>query len=240
MMLRSIQKNGIIACNTVYLPAIVPVDYGGMFVCNVSIRLIDGSLLSRSSLELAEPADETACTEGALALLQQSVTESGLRPRCDYLDAQKTLQYRSLIGKEQPTCLVSACLAGERCRYDGGDNLHPRIQEMLLGGEALPVCPEVSGGLGVPRLPCEKRQGQIVDTAGEDCAAIFLKGAQHAWMLAHTFGIHRAILKEKSPSCGSCRIYDGSFSRTLIDGEGICTALLRKNGIEVISEEVLG
>ncbi|MEM1484665.1 DUF523 domain-containing protein [Oscillospiraceae bacterium PP1C4] len=237
MTLQSIQKNSIIVSDLIYVPAIIPVDYGGTFVYNVSLHLTDGTFLSRSSLELDEGGDELARMEQTIALLKQSVQKSGFRPACRYLDAAKTKTYRMLTGKPQPTCLVSACLCGESCRYDGGSNRIEPAAAMVENGYALPVCPEMNGGLPTPRPPCEISQGKVVDSNGIDRTAAFAAGARQALAVAQMFDIKHAVLKEKSPSCGSKRIYDGSFTGKVIDGQGLCAALLREHGVEIKSEE---
>lgn len=133
--------------------------------------------------------------------------------------------------------LVSACLAGFPCRYDGGTNFDARIAELVHSGKAIPVCPEQLGGLPTPRSPAEKRDGLIVNREGRDVSAAFQKGAAAVLQIARIYGCTAAILKSRSPSCGKGRIYDGSFTGTLIDGSGTAAALLLANGIEVQTEE---
>lgn len=99
------------------------------------------------------------------------------------------------------------------------------------------ICPEVDGGLKVPRLPCEIKDGKVINTESDDMTEYFIAGAVKTLETAQNYGIKKAILKEKSPSCGSTYIYDGTFSKTLIKGEGITARLLRSNDIEVISSE---
>ncbi len=139
----------------------------------------------------------------------------------------------------QRPCLyvVSACLAGQLCRYDGLANLNTTIASLVRDGMALPVCPEVLGGLPVPRTPCEQKNGRIFSASGEDKTAEFASGAAAALSLAEEYGCRTAILKARSPSCGCGRIYDGTFSRTLIDGDGFFAALLRKKGFTLFTEE---
>jgi len=133
--------------------------------------------------------------------------------------------------------IVSACLCGEKCRYDGNSNLKENIKKLLDEGKAIMVCPEVLGNMSTPRLPCEIKDGAVINTEGENKTEHFLNGAIAVLKTAKKYNIQTAILKEKSPSCGSHYIYDGSFSRNLIKGEGLTTKLLRENGIEVISDE---
>ncbi len=135
--------------------------------------------------------------------------------------------------------LVSACLAGVACRYDGVASPHPEVLRLLATGRAVPVCPEVLGGLPVPREPVELRQGRAVGRSGRDVTEAFQAGAQRALALAREHGCTAAILKARSPSCGPGQIYDGTFSRTLVPGHGLLAALLKQSGIAVRSEEDL-
>lgn len=135
--------------------------------------------------------------------------------------------------------LISACLLGESVRYDGGDCLQasPLIAKWRNEGRLVPLCPEVAGGLPVPRLPAEiQPDGRIINIEREDVSRAFESGAQRAWQLCREQNITIAILKEGSPSCGSSRINDGSFFGTKIPGAGITTRLLRDNGVQVFSE----
>lgn len=133
--------------------------------------------------------------------------------------------------------IVSACLCGENCRYDGKSTLSKKVKKLVGEGKAIMVCPEVEGGLSIPRHPCEIRGDKVVNNQNEDKTKEFILGAEKVLELAKKHNIKKAILKEKSPSCGSSFIYDGTFSRKLINGQGITTKLLRENGIEVISDE---
>lgn len=138
--------------------------------------------------------------------------------------------------------LVSACLAGINCKYDGGNNYQEKIFEMVKKGEAIPVCAEQLGGLTTPRKPVRVRnvngKRQIIDEDGNDKTKEFEKGAQEILEFAKKLGITKAILKSKSPSCGSGKIYCGDFSKKdLIDGNGVLAQLLIENGIEVISSD---
>jgi len=143
------------------------------------------------------------------------------------------------ISPDSGMILVSACLAGEACRYDGRAALHPEVLRLLAAGRAVAVCPEVLGGLSVPREPVELRAGRAVRSTGADVTGAFQQGAQRALELAQAHGCRRAILKARSPSCGSGRVYDGSFSGTLVPGDGVLAALLKANGFEVLTEEEL-
>lgn len=137
--------------------------------------------------------------------------------------------------------VVSACLVGQNCRYDGGSNLVPAVKALADRGLCVPVCPEELGGLPTPRTPCELRQVDgkplVLARDGKDCTAHFAKGAEKAFALAKENGCTKAILKSRSPSCGKGRIYDGTFSRTLVDGHGLFARLLVENGMAVLTEE---
>lgn len=145
--------------------------------------------------------------------------------------------------KKSEKILVSACLAGEPCRYDGRANPHPQVIKWVQEGRAIPVCPEQAGGLPTPRLPCEIMMvsdvQKVYNVKNEDCTLPFVEGAQYAFALARKHGCQKAVLKAKSPSCGYGQIYDGSFSGTLVKGIGITAALLEEKGITVMTEESL-
>ena len=130
--------------------------------------------------------------------------------------------------------LISACLAGQPCRYDGAHCGHSLFSEMVARGEALPVCPEQLGGLPTPRECSEIRMEEgikrVFTASGIDVSSSFLSGAQMTAALAEREGIGCAILKNYSPSCGFGKIYDGTFSGTIIGGSGICADLLRDKG----------
>ena len=133
--------------------------------------------------------------------------------------------------------LVSACLLGEPCRYDGRANACADIQALARRYVLHPICPESAGGLPTPRPPAE-RQGKAVRTAdGRDVTAAYEKGAACAVAMVEAYHIKLAILKAKSPSCGSGQIYDGSFSRTLIAGQGVAAEALQKVGVFVLTEQ---
>lgn len=137
--------------------------------------------------------------------------------------------------------LVSACLLGERVRYDGKDKraTHPLLQRWAEAGLIVPLCPEVAGGLGIPRPPAERRGARIVTREGVDVTAAFEKGAQAALALCRQLGVRVAVLKEGSPSCGAHVIGDGSFSKTKIEGQGLTAEVLRRAGVQVFSEAEL-
>ena len=134
--------------------------------------------------------------------------------------------------------LISACLLGERCRYDGKSNALPEpvLAALRARYELLPVCPERDGGLPIPRVPSERRGGLVVSRAGEDVTRFFERGAAAALETAKAAGCACALLKERSPSCGSGRIYDGSFTGTLVPGDGLTAEKLKAAGIAVLGE----
>ena len=135
--------------------------------------------------------------------------------------------------------VVSACLLGTKCRFDGACKTNDKVMK-LVGKEILiPVCPEQLGGLPTPREPAEQRGGKVFTISGRDVTENFQRGAEQVLQLANLLGVRHAILKQKSPSCGCGEIYNGNFSGTTISGDGVTTALLKQNGIKVISEEDL-
>jgi uncharacterized protein YbbK (DUF523 family) len=135
--------------------------------------------------------------------------------------------------------LVSACLAGVECRYNGKAFPVAEVLEMYKKGKALPVCPELLAGFPSPRAPGEIKDGRVIDADGTDETARYTLGAQKALAIALAAGCSSAILKAKSPTCGFGRIYDGNFNHTIIEGDGVFAALLKQQGISVITEEDL-
>ncbi|WP_027417746.1 DUF523 domain-containing protein [Aneurinibacillus terranovensis] len=143
--------------------------------------------------------------------------------------------------------VVSACLMGCKCRYDGNANYVEKMARFVEAGKALPVCPEQLGGLSTPRNPAEIVGGdgfdvldgkaRVVDNQGNYVTDLFIRGAEQALHIAQAAGAKEAILKERSPSCGSTSIYDGSFSKSKRSGVGVTAALFIRNGIVVRSEE---
>ena len=133
--------------------------------------------------------------------------------------------------------LVSACLLGKACRYDGASRPCAHIIELKERHTIIPVCPEVMGGLPTPRPASEiQADGRLVNILGKDVTAEYHQGAEAVLALAREHGATVAILKEKSPACGRGRIYDGSFTGTLRNGNGVCAELLLQNGIRVLGE----
>lgn len=135
--------------------------------------------------------------------------------------------------------LVSACLAGVNCKYSGGNNENSKIIELIKNGNAILVCPEQLGGLATPRTPAERMKNKVITKEGKDVTNEYGKGAEEVLKIAKKFNIRKAILKSRSPSCGKGKVYDGTFSHSLTDRDGVTAELLRKNGIEVITEEDL-
>ena len=133
--------------------------------------------------------------------------------------------------------LISACLIGDKVRYDGKSNYNPKIQDLLEKYELVPFCPEVEGGLSIPRIPCEKYNDKVINKVGKNVTKYFEKGADLALNICQYLGIRIAILKENSPSCGTKKVYNGKFEGKLIPGEGVTAELLKRKGIKVISEE---
>ena len=135
--------------------------------------------------------------------------------------------------------LVSACLLGINCKYSGGNNKNEKVLEYIKDKEVIPVCPEIMGGLSTPRPPSEIINDKVMNSLNQDVTQQYKKGAEETLKLAKLFNVKKALLKAKSPSCGKGYIYDGTFSSTLIEGNGITTKLLIENGIEVITEKDL-
>ena len=136
--------------------------------------------------------------------------------------------------------LVSACLLGMACRYDGKSKPNEAVLRLLENNSdeirLIPICPEQLGGLPTPRVPSEKAGEKVINRVGIDVTVQYQKGAKEALKLAKLYHCETAILKERSPSCGRGEIYDGSFTKTLISGDGTTAELLKQNGIRVIGE----
>ncbi len=137
------------------------------------------------------------------------------------------------------TLLISACLLGCPCRFDGQSKAHPAAERLRSRHTLIPFCPEIYGGLPTPRPPAECRNGRVFNKNGEDVTAFYARGAAEALRQVKDFGCTAAVLKARSPSCGCDMIYDGTFTGTLIPGDGITAALLKENGITVYTEEAL-
>ena len=142
---------------------------------------------------------------------------------------------------DKPRVLVSFCLLGAQCRYDG--QCKPPLAELArlqARFDLIPICPEQLGGLATPRPPAERRGSRVVTASGLDVTEAYARGAQQVLQLARQFSCRAAILKAKSPACGSGLIYDGSFTRRLVPGWGVAAQLLRENGLLVCDETQIG
>lgn len=135
--------------------------------------------------------------------------------------------------------LVSACLLGINCKYSGGNNLCPAVLALKEKYQLVPVCPEQLGGLPTPRVPSECLGDGVINKEGADVTAEFRRGAQEALQAGQLFGCSKAILKEKSPSCGHGTVYDGTFSGNKVPGDGVTAKLLLEHGYTLYSEENL-
>ena len=133
--------------------------------------------------------------------------------------------------------MVSACLIGQKIKYNGGDNYSKKLMKFLEGHEVIPVCPEVAGGLPVPRASCEMVNGTVMNTEGESKDREFREGALKCLAIAKEKQIDLAILQSRSPSCGVKMIYDGTFSGKLIPGSGIFATMLKDAGFKVMDVE---
>ena len=132
--------------------------------------------------------------------------------------------------------LVSACLMGVGCRYDGKSNQLPQLEQLMKQHTCIPVCPEIFGGLPTPRVPAERQSSKIMTQDGQDVTQQFVRGTAEVLRLADLYHCKAALLKERSPSCGHGQVYDGTFSGTLTAGDGVTAALLAAHGIPVYGE----
>jgi uncharacterized protein YbbK (DUF523 family) len=133
--------------------------------------------------------------------------------------------------------IVSACLAGIKCAYDGESKTSQKVIELIKQGKAIPVCPEQLGGLTTPRPPAEKKGNKVFTKEGEDVTREFKKGAEEALKIALLTNAKTAILKAKSPSCGLNKIYDGTFTKNLINDDGIFVKILKEHKIKIFTED---
>lgn len=144
-----------------------------------------------------------------------------------------------MLEREEALIIVSACLAGLDTNYLGEAWPHPEVIKLVREGKAIPMCPEQLGGLSTPRTPAERRGNHVVTKDGKDVTAQFSKGAAAAAQLVELTGAETAILKANSPSCGVGCTYDGTFSDTLVEGDGVTAELLREMGIKLLTEQDL-
>lgn len=141
---------------------------------------------------------------------------------------------------KKPTILVSACLLGVCCRYDGESKPNADVIKLREKYVLIPICPEVDGGLPTPRTPSERVGDRVLMRDGRDVTDNYISGAEQALSKAEAFSCKAAILKARSPSCGKGKIYDGSFSGKLTDRDGVCAELLSSRGISIFTEEEVG
>ena len=139
------------------------------------------------------------------------------------------------LGKK-PRLIVSACLLGENCKYNGSNNKNPAVLALQKDFDIVAVCPETFGGLRSPREPSEIRGGRVYSKSGADVTAQFVSGAEKTLYIAEECGARLAVLKERSPSCGCGEIYDGSFTGALTEGNGVAAEMLLKCGIRIFGE----
>jgi uncharacterized protein YbbK (DUF523 family) len=135
--------------------------------------------------------------------------------------------------------LVSACLLGRNCKYNGGNNYREKVEEFLQGKEVIEVCPEMLAGLGVPRTPIEIRDGEVVSRDGNSVDTAIRAAVAQVLQGIRDEQIECCILKSRSPTCGVHQIYDGTFSGTLIDGAGVLAQALKEAGYRVLDDEDL-
>ena len=141
---------------------------------------------------------------------------------------------------EKPCILVSACLLGMNCRYNGKGELNSQVLALSRDAVLIPFCPEIYGGLATPRDPAERQGEKVMTAAGADVTEQYKKGAEEALRLARLYGCRAAVLKERSPSCGRGQIYDGTYTRRLIPGDGVKARLLEQEQIPVFGETSCG
>ena len=134
---------------------------------------------------------------------------------------------------------VSACLLGHNCKYSGGNNRSQAVLDYIKGHEVIPVCPETAGGLPTPRIPVELRDGKAINASGEDVTEFFRRGVEKTMKRLAGQKIDLAILQPRSPSCGCKQIYDGTFTKTLIDGKGMFAQALAEAGIPLVDADHL-
>lgn len=132
--------------------------------------------------------------------------------------------------------LISSCLLGNNCKYNGGNNYTPLVEELKERYELVPVCPECSGGLPIPHDPSERVGDKVISKAGADVTAAFRLGAERTLAVAEQHGVRLAVLKERSPSCGYGAIYDGTFTGRVVPGDGVAAQLLAEHGVRILGE----
>ena len=132
--------------------------------------------------------------------------------------------------------LISACLLGRNCKYNGGNNYHPLTEKLRERYDLVPVCPECFGGLPIPHDPSERVGDRVLSRSGADVTAAFQKGAEKTVEAARKAGARKAVLKERSPSCGFGAIYDGTFTGTVVPGDGVAAEGVAAEGVAILGE----
>ena len=136
--------------------------------------------------------------------------------------------------------LISACLLGRNCKYNGGNNYTPLVEALKARYDLVPVCPECFGGLPIPHEPSERVGDKVLSKSGKDVTGPFQRGAEKTLAAAIQQGVTRAVLKERSPSCGCGSIYDGTFTGTVVPGNGVAAELLLSRGVVIYGESRIG
>ncbi len=139
--------------------------------------------------------------------------------------------------EKEERIIVSACLVGVACRYDGKSKPASAVLGLMREGKLIPVCPEQLGGLPTPRTPAERQGDRVVTRDGRDVSEQFRRGAEEVVNIARMANCRKAILKARSPSCGKGKIYDGTFTGRLVERDGVCAELCRQSGIDVSTED---
>ena len=198
-----------------------------------SLPLWEGDILFLRLLEEDAPFFSLKlCYEG------DTLVEAALNGRT--LTAAERRGEAPLPAGGRSAILVSACLLGCACRYDGKSKGNAAVQALAKEYQLIPVCPEQLGGLPTPREPSERQGERVVMKSGRDVTAEYRRGAEETLRLAELFGCGTAILKEKSPSCGSGLIHDGGFAGGLVPGDGVTAEVLKAHGIRVLGESRVG
>ena len=136
--------------------------------------------------------------------------------------------------------LISDCLLGRSCKYNGGSTYTPLVEELKKRFDLVPVCPECLGDLPIPHDPSERVGESVLSKTGADVTAAFQRGAEKTLAIARREGVKRAVLKERSPSCGCGSIYDGTFTGAVVPGNGVAAELLLSHGVEIFGESRIG
>ncbi len=152
----------------------------------------------------------------------------------DFTGIKFGIEFESRRRRQKMKIAVSACLLGENCKYNGGNNYSEKVKNYIEGHEVIPICPEVLGGLSTPREPAEIDCGIVKNKDGTSVDAQFRKGAELALDIVIKNQVELVILQSRSPSCGVNTIYDGSFTGKIIPGQGVFAELLKKNNIKAI------